>query len=119
MAVEYLQTQDIPTGEVQVSERSITKSNICHSLEQHPRDDEEIYGTQLAENVALQEGGGGIWGFLHPCSPAVSRVYFLKPQTIYTLGRDSAKVDIVLRNRKISKCLTDTSAWHFLNYFVR
>jgi hypothetical protein len=76
-------------------------------------EEEELQETQPAEYVELDKEGKRdkehfeerLWGFLHPCSPLVERIDFLKPQTTYRLGRDRSKVDLVLNFPMISMCL--------------
>lgn len=99
--------------DVQMSEYSLTESDTSVHPEQVAASQEtELQETQPVEHTELSSQEkrdkeayeASIWGFLHPCSTAVSRIDFLKISDTYKFGRDARINSFVFMANKISEC---------------
>lgn len=80
---------------------------------------------QLTQNVNAQYGShwqlpgnidAHLWGFLQPCTAALSRIDFWKVCPVYDIGRNKEGNNIVLPGFKVSECLVCIFAqFHPLN----
>lgn len=57
-----------------------------------------LYPSQLVNKVDAH-----LWGFLQPCSAALSRIDFWKASTVYDIGRNREGNNIVLPGFKVSE----------------
>lgn len=73
---------------------------------------EQTQSTQQASqplNTALDEH---LWGYLQPCSSALTRIDFWKIRPRYTIGRNIQENQVVLPGFKISESLCATKHRH-------
>ena len=103
----FEQQASIP--DIQMSEQNLEEGDISIHTDKTEEDEAPLQETQPVDEEPLssqeqrekEEHESSIWGFLHPCTSAVSRIDLFKGKERYTFGRDP-KSDFVFNAAKIS-----------------
>ena len=66
---------------------------------------EQTQSTQQASQPVNTDLDGHLWGYLQPCSSALTRIDFWKIHPRYTIGRNIQENQVVLPGYKISESL--------------
>lgn len=66
---------------------------------------EQTQSTQQASQPVNTDLDGHLWGYLQPCSSALTRIDFWKIHPRYTIGRNIQENQVVLPGFKISESL--------------
>lgn len=64
---------------------------------------QQTQSTQQASQQTNPSLDAHLWGFLQPCSPALTRIDFWKIHPRYTIGRNTQTNQVVLPGFKVSK----------------
>ncbi len=74
---------------------------------QEPEEEEETQQTQSTQQASQPPDpavDSHIWGYLQPCSVALTRIDFWRIHPRYTIGRNVDQNQVVLPGPKVSEC---------------
>ena len=74
-----------------------------HEDSQESEQQTQTQSTQEASQPEPVSLDAHLWGYLQPCSPALTRIDFWKIHPRYTIGRNTEINQVVLPGPKISK----------------
>jgi serine/threonine/tyrosine protein kinase RAD53 len=74
-----------------------------HAQDSDSQTQQQTQSTQQASQQTNPSLDSHLWGYLQPCSPALTRIDFWKIHPRYTIGRNTQTNQVVLPGFKISE----------------